>query len=181
MIEHIYALYYELDGKRDYFYVGRSRDVERRMYQHLRDSINGSTTTSRQFIRNLLAVGLSFDHEILAEVDETDLHYEDYYVYQKLCEGYQLTNMRSGDARQAAYEDASDEMRTRGDRYNSPREFLDAREQLVAEAKARAKTARLNTKNVYKPTDVDSTLYSFEKPTKFTSPAFEALAKKHRK
>jgi hypothetical protein len=151
------------------------------MKQHLYDAIRGGTETSRQFIRDLLTANLSFDHEVLAVVDETDLHYEDYYVYQKLSEGYKLTNMKSGDARQAAYDEASDTMRGRGSKYNTPREFLDAREQLVAEEKARAKTAKLNAKNVYKPTDVDATLYSFESPTKFTAPAFEALAKRRRK
>jgi len=182
MIEHIYALYYTLDGKKDYFYVGRSRNLERRMKQHLWDSVRGDTATSRQFIRDLLAAGLTFDHEVLAEVTASDQHYEQYYTYVKLCEGYKLTNMRNGDARQAAYDDASDVMRERGERYNSPREFLDARERVVAEAKARAKTAKFNAKKDPIASDPEQVLYSFEKPhQRFTSPAFEALAKKSRR
>ena len=181
MTDTIYALYYTLDGKKDYFYVGRTIDLERRMKQHLGDAIRGGTETSRQFIRDLLTAKLSFDHEVLAEVTSAEQHYEQYYAYVKLCEGYTLTNMRNGDARQAAYDAASDLMFERGDRYAGPKEFLEAREREVAEAKARAKTAKLNAKKAVKESDVDKMLYSFERPTKFTAPAFEALAKRKRR
>lgn len=121
MIDYIYALFYIQDGKKDYFYVGRSEDIKRRMGEHRSNAKAGHTEDSREFIRNLWTVGLDFDHEILATIT-TDLEdYEDFWVWKLTREGYQLTNMKQGDSvRQAENSIVS---------CNTPEEFLRLRKE----------------------------------------------------
>lgn len=151
--DYIYALYYELDGKRDYFYVGRSIDIDRRMGEHLREAKAGHTEDSREFIRNLLAVGIMFDHEILAVVTTEDEHYEDFYCWQMMGRGYKLTNMKQGDAEKRAEE------AIRGNKYSGPKEFLEARA-------AELEKEKIKIAKVKRDTDLERTLYSFEDPQK---------------
>ncbi len=155
------------------FYVGRTNDLARRMGEHRRAAAAGDTETKYQVIRDILAGGDEWEYVVLAEVDSDEQPYEDFWVYTLLCEGYPLANMKAGDARKQAEEDAMGAMRGRGERFSEPKAFLDARAREIAEAKARAATAKLAGRvGAQKPLDDGlSTLFSFEKPQdRFMSP-----------
>ena len=166
--DFIYALYYELDGRIDYFYVGRSIDPQRRHREHILDAKSGATQDSREFIRNLTAVGIDFDHEILAEITSTDDKYEAYYVWEKRRQGYTLTNMREGDAEQIALEiEAEGALEGEITPYN----FLQKRAEGIAAIEAKREAVKLAKKQRTKrDSDPERTLFSFEKPeTRFVS------------
>ena len=143
MKESIYSLFYLFEGQKNYFYVGRSKQPTTRMQQHRWSAKRGDTEAVYQFIRNLWAVSIDFDHEILAEVDETDLRYEAFYVYQKIIEGFELTNMKMGDAVKNA---ATETIASRKEKFTSPATFLTALDREIEEADSRAKADLLNKK-----------------------------------
>ncbi|MDP4299946.1 GIY-YIG nuclease family protein [Leptothrix discophora] len=142
--EYIYALYDVRTG--DYFYVGRTNDLTRRMGEHLRNARAGHTEHKYQKIRQIEDAASLFDYELLDTIVDVSQPYEEFWVYQLLCEGCDLTNMKAGDAKQAAEADAMRSMQGRGARYSDAATFLDARQREVEEAAARAATARLHAR-----------------------------------
>lgn len=166
MVDYIYALFYIFDGKKYYFYVGRSIDPDRRMLQHRNDAKNNHTEDSREFIRDLWTVGLDFDHEILHTTTEEVLHVEDYFVNKLRLEGFELTNMKAGDSEPWM-----------GRNYSSPEAFLKARERAIEKRRSKAPVVRAKPKE-----QPGETLFVGENPNKkFMSPAMKAiLARKSR-
>lgn len=183
MINYIYALYSINSGEREYFYCGRSIHPAIRLKEHHYAKKTGHES-KYQFIRALEGCGISWDMEILATVTATDKKFEDYYVWDLLCKGYPLQNQKQGDAAQQAEEDAAERvMRGSNTTYNTPKAFLDARAREIAEAAARAATARLNAKvaRADGPSNPYETLFSFEKPQeRFMSPAMKAMLEKRK-
>lgn len=161
------------------FYVGRTNDMKRRLSEHKRDSAFG-TESKYQFIRDLDDKGMAWEMVLLEEVGPGTEHYEDFWVYTLLLEGYELQNMKMGDAAKAAERDAMQRMAGRKERYSDARTFLAAREREVAEARARAATARLNAriKRVSDPTQPTTTRFVDDVKQAKESPALAAIRKR---
>ncbi len=141
MTELIYALC-EIGGWP--FYVGRTgRTLEIRYKEHVYNSKAG-TEHKYQFIRGL--PNMEFEIVLLSEVGDDSEHFEDFWVYSLILDGYELTNMKAGDSIKAAERDAMNEFKKRGERFTDPKSFLDAREREIAEAKARKASAKLMEK-----------------------------------
>lgn len=169
-VDYIYALFFTLDDKKDYFYVGRSENPTRRMKEHRSNSKSGATEDSREFIRNLWTVGLDFDHEILATITSDQQNYEDFYVWDLARQGYQLTNMKQGDSIRQAEENIGFCF--------TPEEFLQKRAEAIQQAIP--KEVKAKRESVCDPNKV---LYSFEKPERrFVAPAMrEMIARRAKK
>jgi hypothetical protein len=183
MIETIYALC-EVQGAP--FYVGRTKDVTRRLREHNYSKTKG-TEAKYQHIRKLEAEGKQWELVPLAEVGPCTEHYEDFWVYTLLMEGYDLTNMKAGDSLQAAERDAILVMRGKGQQFTTAAEFLQERDREIQEAEARKKAANLikKTRTGYPGVDLfdwQEPLYSFEKPQdRFMSAGTRALLEKRKK
>ena len=164
--DYVYALFYIFEGKKNYFYVGRSINPKRRMQEHRSDARNDKTEDSREFIRNLWAVGLDFDHEILYETDEETEFVEDYFICKLRNEGYELTNMKKGD----------DSIYSRD--YAGPEEYLAAKRKLIAEAKQ----PKVKVERVRDLEDTDRTTFYGENPeTKFVSEGLKEILERRKK
>ncbi len=138
MQELIYALC-EIQGKP--FYVGRTeRTLEIRYKEHVYSSKTGAET-KYQYIRNL--PNQEFEIVLLQEVEPNTEHYEDFWVYTIILDGYDLTNMKAGDSIRAAERDAMEEMKSKKRKFSDPKSFLDARTKEVEEAKARKANKKL--------------------------------------
>jgi predicted GIY-YIG superfamily endonuclease len=170
----------------DPFYCGRTNDMKRRLGEHRSASKTG-TETVYQVIRQIEQGGDKWEMVLLTEVDATSKHYEKFWVYTLICEGYELANMKQGDAQQAAERDAMHSMRGRKERYSDAQAFLDALQREQEEAAARAATARLNArlrqeqdKELTGDVDPDRMLFAnlFETEAKFFSPGLRELQKK---
>lgn len=167
--DYVYALFYVLDGQKDYFYVGRSIDPERRMTEHRYEARTGGMELSRQFIRDLWAVGLDFDHEVLYVTTEDTEFVEDYWINKLKLDGYELTNMKAGDSEPWM-----------GRNYNSVEDFLHTRERMVAEIEAAKNAPKVK---IYRPTDVARSLYAadcMQPDKKFISPWMQERMQKNR-
>jgi hypothetical protein len=172
-MNYIYVLS-EKNG--DPFYVGRTNDMKRRLYEHKLDSKTG-TEAKYQFIRDLKSKNIEWTMDLLIEIDEESKHYEDFYVYLLISEGYNLTNMRAGDSIDAGKRAAMQDMRKRGEKFATAVEFLGARDREVDEANARKKAERLNAKyrNESKNYDETKVLVAGNKPQEqFMSPWMKA-------
>ena len=185
MKEYIYKLVADANIP---FYIGRTNDLTRREREHRYNAKRGDSETKYQAIREFDAAGITWGLELIAEVTDVTQPYEDFYVYEALCDGHWLANMKMGDAQRAAEEqEAEGKMRERKTRYSSPQAFLDARQQEIAEARARAATARLNSMAAAKErrderADPWRTLFDLEKPAeRFMSPWMRAkMAEKNK-
>lgn len=125
------------------FYVGRTkRTLEVRLGEHRRTAKSG-TEAKYQHIRKLISDGKGYEIVLLQEVGPDTENFEDFWVYTLIIDGYDLTNMRAGDAKSAAERDAMLEMKKRGERFTDPKTFLDAREREIAESKARKAAQKL--------------------------------------
>lgn len=118
------------------FYVGRTNDKKRRLGEHKRDWKTG-TEAKYQFIRDLESKSIEWEMIPLTEVGPDCKHYEDFWVYTLILEGYELTNMKAGDSLASAERDAMLEMRGRGQRFKDAQSFLTEREREIKEAEAR--------------------------------------------
>lgn len=180
LVDFIYGLYVDFEDERTYFYIGRSIHPTVRLKEHHYAKKNG-TESKYQFIRDLERAGLVWNMEILDTITTAEQEYESWWVYKMLCEKHPLQNMKAGDIRQAAQQDAMHSMVSRKESFNDARTFLDAQEREIKEAAARAATARLQAKSIqgsrlkeeYSPGE---TLFDWEKPERrFISPAMKTI------
>ena len=143
--EYIYALKELSNAEYPVFYVGRTSDMTRRLKEHQYASKTG-TEAKYQYIRQLEAAGIKWEMVLLEEVGEDTEHYEDYFVYLLSFDGHELCNMKMGDAKQQAEQDAIMNMRATGQFFSNAKDFLSARERAIKEEEARIKAAKLNAK-----------------------------------
>lgn len=132
-MEHIYALYYEQDDQRRYFYIGRTgRDPKIRKNEHKLKSRTG-TEDVYEFIREKLEPnGIAiWDLEVLTL--NTNASYEDcedFWVVLMIRAGYDLKNMKHGDQRKIA--DLVELAKTEGD-FTTVEEFQQFRKRVERE------------------------------------------------
>jgi hypothetical protein len=141
MIEFIYALCIK-DGKP--FYVGRTNEPPRRLREHNYEKKDG-TELKYQYIRDLESNNIEWEMIILEEVGPDTEHYEDFWVYKLIKEGYDLTNQKAGDARSIATET----LRSRN--FTSAKEFLFELDKEEAEEKDKSHTRRCSISQDYDP------------------------------
>ena len=106
--EHIYALTYWFDGKKIYFYVGRSaRDDGIRFKEHQYAAEWGHTSVYKYIRENVICE--IFEEEILCRCsDEIDVDDSEFYWVVKLIrEGHKLMNEKNGDAKRIAAEECA--------------------------------------------------------------------------
>ena len=98
MAKTIYALFYRDDkGKLQYFYVGQTTDLERRLRQHEACSAKGREDKYVR-IRQLDTARIVWHGIEIEQVPEAAYHpdSERWHVIRLTREGHQLTNMRHG-------------------------------------------------------------------------------------
>lgn len=162
MIDYIYCLY-EVETKTK-FYIGRTIDPHRRLYEHRLGSKNyrPGDEDKYQYAQALDALGIEWDLQILAECKENTDGYEDFYVNKFRHEP--LQNMRAGDSEPWMGRD-----------YSTPEELLAAKQHYLEQAKIKP----VKEKRVVE-SDPDKMLFAmdFDQPhKKFVAPAFERLQK----
>lgn len=165
MIDYIYCLYEVESGTK--FYIGRTINPERRLGEHRLGSRHYKPGDEHkyQYANALDNLGIEWAMEILMECGPDTDFYEDFFVNKYRHEP--LQNMRAGDSEPWMGRD-----------YSHPEEFVAARTAAIELEKTRTKEPK---EKKYTPTNPEETLYSFEQPhKKFTAPAFETLAKRHR-
>ena len=140
-MDYIYALYSEQPAGREYFYVGRTIDPDRRLKEHRYGERTGHES-KYQFARALTACQCSWDMEVLQFCGPGTDRFEDFYVYTLTLDGHPLQNERKGDSKARAEEDAASVFRQRRQRFATPDEFLAARDREVQEAEARRKASK---------------------------------------
>jgi hypothetical protein len=163
MIDWIYALVETNTGIR--WYVGRTIDMERRMYEHRLGAKNYKEGDEHKYLyaHMLDCCNEPWHMEILMVCGPGTEYFEDYFVNKLKLEGEPLQNMKAGDSELWM-----------GRNYSSPEEFVKTRERMIEAEKNKVKREK-----VYKPTDTNATLYSFENPNKkFESPWMKARTKR---
>jgi hypothetical protein len=104
-MEQIYALYYEWEDERKYFYVGRTgRDPAIRKNEHRLKSKSGTEDVYKFIRERLQPSGIDvWDMELL-ESDNTSSYEdcEDFWVVLMIRAGHDLKNMKHGDAQKIA-------------------------------------------------------------------------------
>jgi hypothetical protein len=104
-MEQIYALYYEQDDQRQYFYVGRTgRDPKIRHNEHKLRSKTGTEDVYKYIRENLQPSGIAvWDMELLVSDDVSSSEdCEDFWVVLMIRAGHDLKNMKHGDAQKIA-------------------------------------------------------------------------------
>jgi hypothetical protein len=179
---YIYGLF--SGDPKEYFYVGRSISMSRRLREHIYESKAG-TEAKYQFIRALDACGIEWKMELIAEVNETDEHFEDFYVYDMICKGHPLQNQKMGDAIDAAKHDAMRNLREKRAIYADAPTFLTALAREIAEEKARKQAERLRDKVRNKTTRTgygeSISAVDFERTYTKISPALQAIMDRRKK
>lgn len=97
MQKQIYALFYMSGEVKRYFYVGRSKDLKRRMKEHCYHSKMGHED-KYQKIRELKERGIAWSSEIVESIQGNCYipDAENFHVIRLTREGHELTNMRHG-------------------------------------------------------------------------------------
>jgi predicted GIY-YIG superfamily endonuclease len=95
--EYIYTL---LDGSNHIFYVGRSASIERRLREHLDESIGGGTSKKCEHIRYLIAVGeqitiKQIDEAPAEEIEELEAWWIDRLWMSQQDDGY-IIDLKNG-------------------------------------------------------------------------------------
>ena len=106
-MEQIYALYYEWEDQRKYFYVGRTgRDPEIRKREHRLKSRSGSEDVYKYIRECLQPNGVDvWDMEVLySEPNGRPEDCEDFWVVLMIRAGHDLKNMKHGDLHRVALE-----------------------------------------------------------------------------
>jgi hypothetical protein len=109
-----------------------------------------------------------------------DLEFEAFWVYTLILDGYDLENMRAGDAKMAAQNSAMLEMRKRGERFATPQAFLSARDREIEEAKARRAAKKLVSK-IRREIDVSLTRFAGDYGKETISPALQDIRNRNGK
>ena len=99
MADHIYALYWEYEAKRHYFYVGHTNDIKTRLTTHRRSSKTGSEDKYVYIRKELEPAGVEWNIELIKDIPDGEYppDYERYYVIQYIRAGHPLKNMKHGD------------------------------------------------------------------------------------
>lgn len=106
--EHIYALTHWIDGKKIYFYVGRSSRPDGIRYKEHQYASDWGYTSVYRYIRENVLCGI-FEEEILCrcsdeiEVDDSEF----FWVVKLIREGHKLMNEKNGDAKRIAAEECA--------------------------------------------------------------------------
>lgn len=81
------------------FYVGRSKDPEKREKQHRREGVLNRGTRKYEYISNLFENGKDFTLKVVQEIPEDGYayDYEDFYVLQAYHGKHPIQNMKHGD------------------------------------------------------------------------------------
>jgi len=97
MTVQIYAFFYSETGGKKYFYVGRSKDLTRRMREHQYSKGKGHEDKYER-IRRLEAAGTPWHFEPVETVEADDYFpdAERWHVIRLTREGHELMNMRHG-------------------------------------------------------------------------------------
>jgi hypothetical protein len=106
-MENIYALYYEWEDERRYFYVGRTgRDPKIRHNEHRQKSRTGSEDVYKYIREKLQPSGIDvWDMEVLySEPNGRPEDTEDFWVVLMIRAGHDLKNMKHGDLHRVALE-----------------------------------------------------------------------------
>ena len=140
-MEQIYALYYEWEDQRQYFYVGRTgRNPQIRKNEHRLKSRTGREDVY-QFIREQCQPnGIdTWDMELLeTEPNGTPEDCEDFWVVLMIRAGYDLKNMKHGDLHRISLEILS---RERGE-FQTVDEFVHFRERVAREQYERSQALK---------------------------------------
>ncbi|WP_102504759.1 GIY-YIG nuclease family protein [Salinivibrio kushneri] len=121
-IQYIYALvtetfkapedYYDRSPDTEYFYVGRTKNLERRRSCHASDARTGSTYPYHEKIRQL---GENWDVEELVCVPDDEVSdHEEYYILKMTIEGHSLLNIKRGDIIRSELKGAFEELERKG-------------------------------------------------------------------
>jgi len=106
--DQIYALYYDYNDQRHYFYVGRTNDPARRLAEHRRNAKNKTHTEDvYQYIRDYRQPnGIDlWDMEVLwTQPNSRAEDCEDFWVVLLIRAEHQLQNMKRGDLHRIALE-----------------------------------------------------------------------------
>ena len=133
MTDQIYALYYEWEDQRCYFYVGRSCDPVRRHTEHKSNANNKKHKEDvYEYIREQLQPnGIDiWDMEVLvSEPNARAEDCEDFWVVLMIRAGHNLKNMKHGDLHRITLEILSKE---RGE-FTTVTEFVEWRERVERE------------------------------------------------
>lgn len=97
MAVQIYVFYFLEAGQKRYFYVGRSKDLQRRMREHNR-SKHGGHEDKYARIRDVEAAGMPWFSEAIEAITNDDYFpdAERWHVIRLTREGHELMNMRHG-------------------------------------------------------------------------------------
>ena len=105
--EHIYALTHWIDGKKKYFYVGRSARPDGVRYKEHQYASSWGHTSVYKYIRDHVLCGI-FEEEILCRCDDDNPDDSEFYWVVKLIrEGHNLQNEKNGDAKRIAAEECA--------------------------------------------------------------------------
>lgn len=124
-MEHIYALVHYIDGKKIYFYVGRSTREPLIRFREHQANVNsvGHREDVYEYIRQSVACTV-FEQEILCYCeDDNENDYEDFYVIKLIQDGHILQNMKKGDAKRIALGNEAAVLKSSGVDIRSPREL----------------------------------------------------------
>lgn len=153
MVDYIYALTYQENGKRVIFYIGRTINPKTRLAQHkhLAANYQAGYEWKYEYAHTLDLAKIPWTMEILLECDETCEFYEDYYI--NLHRDQPLQNMRKGDIEVWMGRD-----------YASVQDFLSARTKAISDAKIREE--KVKEEKVLTGNDVDRSIFVGEDPNK---------------
>jgi hypothetical protein len=124
-MEHIYALAHYIDGKKIYFYVGRSTREPLIRFREHQANVNSVSHQEDvyEYIRKSVQCAI-FEQEILCYCeDDNENDYEDFYVIKLIQEGHILQNMKKGDAKRIALGNEAAMLKSSGVELRSPREL----------------------------------------------------------
>lgn len=141
-MQYIYALttesfkssedYYDRSPTTEYFYVGRTKNIEKRRSGHASNARTGSTYPYHEKIRQL---GENWDVKELASVPDDEIKdHEEYFILKMTIEGHSLLNIKRGDIIRSELKGALDVLERKG--IKSSKDY--------AKAKLSSRTAKIS-------------------------------------
>lgn len=163
MLDNIYCLCYYENYDRVIFYIGRTIDMSRRIYEHRLATKNYKKGDEwcYEFASTLEQCGIKWDMELIMQCGPDTEFYEEFFRAKYKNEGHPIQNMKIGDLEV-----------WQGRTYSTPSGYRAAK----LRAQEAAKTHIIRIK---KETDPEKTLYVGEKPNeRFMSPWMKDRLKK---
>lgn len=122
---------YALNTNNETFYIGVTKDPQRRYLEHVRGGSDPfSTELKYKFISELNSINQKWTLDVIAEYNDNDYNYEDWHIYEALKSGAKLTNMKKG----SVYDEVENTMT---ERFSTPQAFFTKREELLQKASQR--------------------------------------------